>query len=257
MATTPKVYVICDQNCKFEGMTKEQILTAIRQAVNEGTIGNIDAGFVQTVKTINGVALKFFVGEQSAYDALSDDDKKDLFAIITNDTAKDEILEAIEALRLSAESSAKAVEQFAKELGEVQGSIKTNASNISKNASNISKNASNISKNTSAITSINQEMANRANISGAANKIGALVMVYKVEAAGMFGYSLWETEDNLYKVVLNSGKIPPFAIVGENAAQNYSSNVSAVEAIGGVWVCLGATYKAADGNQLYLFQRIE
>lgn len=98
MATTPKVYVICDQNCKFEGMTKEQIYTAILQAVNEGTIGNIDVGFVTTIKTINGLPLKFFVGEQAAYDELTPEDKKDLFAIITNDTTKEGIINALKDL---------------------------------------------------------------------------------------------------------------------------------------------------------------
>lgn len=96
---TPTVYVICDQNCKFEGMTKEQILTAIAQAVETGEIKDVDAGFVQTIKTINGKALKFFVGEQSAYDALTDEEKKNLFAIITNETKREDILEAIKTLQ--------------------------------------------------------------------------------------------------------------------------------------------------------------
>lgn len=96
---TPTVYVLCDQNCKYEGMTKEQILTAITQAVNEGTISNIDTGFVQTVKTINGHALKLFVGTQAEYDELTAAQKENLFAIITNDTTKEGFSNAIETLR--------------------------------------------------------------------------------------------------------------------------------------------------------------
>ena len=96
---TPKVYVFCDQNCKFEGMTKEQILTAIVQAVSEGTIGDIDTGFITTIKTINGLPLKFFVGEQSAYDELTADEKNNLFAIITNDKTKAELLLALEEVQ--------------------------------------------------------------------------------------------------------------------------------------------------------------
>lgn len=103
MADTPKVYVLCDANCRWEGMTKEQILTAITQAVNEGTISNIDTGFVQTIKTVNGKGLKFFVGEQSEYDALTQEDKEDLFAIISNDVAKDDLLNAIETVKLGFE----------------------------------------------------------------------------------------------------------------------------------------------------------
>ena len=106
MADTPKVYVLCDANCKWEGMTKEQILTAITQAVNEGTISNIDTGFVQTIKTINGHGLKFFVGEQSEYDALSADDKQDLFAIITNDITREGLLNAFNDLKNGIESGA-------------------------------------------------------------------------------------------------------------------------------------------------------
>lgn len=109
MATTPRVYVICDQNCKFEGMTKEQIYAAIVQAVNEGTIGDIDAGFITTVKTINGLPLKFFVGPQATYDALSDEEKENVFAIITNDTTRAGILEAIENLKNSIIALEKAI----------------------------------------------------------------------------------------------------------------------------------------------------
>lgn len=108
MANTPKVYVICDQNCKFEGMTKEQIYAAIVQAVNEGTIGDIDAGFITTIKTINGLPLRFFVGEQSAYDELTADQKQGLFAIITNDTTKasiDKIVEDLSNLTIGMEQS--------------------------------------------------------------------------------------------------------------------------------------------------------
>lgn len=95
MSTTPAVYLICDTNCKYEGMTKEQILTAIVQAVNEGTIGDINTGFITTVKTITGTPLKFFVGTQAEYDALTDEDKQNLFAVISNDTIRENILETL------------------------------------------------------------------------------------------------------------------------------------------------------------------
>ena len=104
MAETPIVYVICDKNCRFEGMTKEQILTAIMQAVENGTISNIDAGFITTIKTINGVPLKFFIGEQAAYDELTAEEKKNLFAIITNDTTKEGFIRAIEDLQTRTET---------------------------------------------------------------------------------------------------------------------------------------------------------
>lgn len=91
-------WVLCDDNCRFPAMTKEQILTAIAQAVSTGKIGDIDTGFITTIKTINGTALRFFVGTQNEYEALSEDDKKSVFAIITNDTSKEGIEAAIKTL---------------------------------------------------------------------------------------------------------------------------------------------------------------
>lgn len=95
---TPTVYVICGNNCRYEGMTKEQILTAIMQAVKEGEIRDVDAGFVTTINTINGKPLKFFYGPQAEYDALTAEQKAGLFALITNDTTKEGLLEAIARL---------------------------------------------------------------------------------------------------------------------------------------------------------------
>lgn len=93
-----KFYCYCENGCKYETMSKEQILAAITQAVESGTIGNCDTGFIQTIKTINGLSLRFFVGAQYEYDALSDEEKKNLYAIITNDATQAGILEAIETL---------------------------------------------------------------------------------------------------------------------------------------------------------------
>ena len=96
---TPKVYVICDQKCLYESMTKEQILAAIAQAVTEGTVGDFDTGFIQTIKTINGLPLRFFVGSQNEYDALTAEQKQDLYAIITDDGTHDGFSAAIKALQ--------------------------------------------------------------------------------------------------------------------------------------------------------------
>lgn len=100
MANTPTVYVFCNNNCKYEGLTKEQIFTAIMQAVNEGTIGDIDTGFVTTIKTINGSPLKFFVGTQAEYEALTEEQREGLYAIITNDTTAASIIERLDALAM-------------------------------------------------------------------------------------------------------------------------------------------------------------
>lgn len=100
-----KYYVICDAGCKFESMTREQILAAITQAMNEGTVGDIDTGFVTTIKTISGTPLRFFVGTHAEYEALSEADRENLFAIITNDTTKDGILQKLAELESEIEST--------------------------------------------------------------------------------------------------------------------------------------------------------
>lgn len=94
-----KYYCFCDSNCKFETMTKEQIITAIMQAVNEGTIGDIDSGFITTIKAINGVGIKFFYGTQAQFNQLTAEEKRNLHAIISDDTTIEGINEAIEELQ--------------------------------------------------------------------------------------------------------------------------------------------------------------
>lgn len=95
-----KYYVICDSGCKFESMTKEQIFAAIAQAVSDGAISDIDTGFITTVKTINGKPLRFFVGLQSEYEALSDAERENCFALITNDVTTQALNAAIESLNI-------------------------------------------------------------------------------------------------------------------------------------------------------------
>lgn len=97
--STPTVYVLCDQNCKREGMTKEQILAAITQAVESHEISDVDTGFVTTLKTVNGIALSFFVGTQEAWAQWPSDQKDGVFAIFTNDTTGDALKLDIEQLQ--------------------------------------------------------------------------------------------------------------------------------------------------------------
>lgn len=98
MADNRKYYVICANNCKFEGMTKEQILTAISQAVGTGSIQDVDTGFVtRLVEQNKGVALYFWVGTQAEYNAI-EEKADDCFYIITDDTAKADIEAAIAAV---------------------------------------------------------------------------------------------------------------------------------------------------------------
>ena len=66
-----KYYCLCDSNCKFETMTKEQIIAAITQAMETGSVGNVDTGFVTKIKEMNrGEPLTFWVGTTAQYNAL-------------------------------------------------------------------------------------------------------------------------------------------------------------------------------------------
>lgn len=91
-------YVRSQDGCLFESMTKEQILTAIEQAVDSGTITDIDTGFVTKIKEQNaGTGLKFWVGTQAQYNAIAFPENN-VFYIISDDTEYDDIMDSIEAL---------------------------------------------------------------------------------------------------------------------------------------------------------------
>ena len=84
-------YVLCDKNCKYESMTKEQILTAIEQAVNDGKITNVDTGFVTSLKEKNAnKALTFWVGTTAEYNAILTK-VENCFYILTDDTMAEDI----------------------------------------------------------------------------------------------------------------------------------------------------------------------
>lgn len=88
-------FVLCADNCKFEGMTKEQILTAISEAVSTGEIKDVDTGFVTTVKEQNsGAGVKFWFGTSAQYNAIAEKESN-CFYVLTDDTTKSDIESAI------------------------------------------------------------------------------------------------------------------------------------------------------------------
>ena len=81
-----KYYCFCDSNCKFETMTREQILAAIQQAAESGLVFDPDAAFITKIKETNaGNLLTFWVGTQAQYNALQTIDKNCHY-IITDKT---------------------------------------------------------------------------------------------------------------------------------------------------------------------------
>lgn len=86
-----KYYCHCDSNCKFETMTKEQILAAITQAIETGEIGDVDTGFVTKIKETNaGGYVSFWVGTTAQYNALQTKEANCLY-IITDETKAEDL----------------------------------------------------------------------------------------------------------------------------------------------------------------------
>lgn len=100
-----KYYVFCEDNCKFESMTKEQILTAITQAVETGSIQDVDTGFVTKIVEQNRqIALSFWVGTSAEYNAI-ENKAANCFYIITDDVIKADLLNEINTLKSSLEAA--------------------------------------------------------------------------------------------------------------------------------------------------------
>lgn len=99
MADSTKFYVVKGDKTLVEGMTKEQTLAAITQAVEEHEIHDVDTGFVTTLKETNrNRPLKFWVGKQAEYNAIQTPDE-DTFYIISDSTYKEDIDESIADLQ--------------------------------------------------------------------------------------------------------------------------------------------------------------
>ena len=65
-----KYYLICDDDCRFEGMTKEQIMAAIAEATGNTPV-SIDEAFITKIKELNGnTDLTFWKGTQAEFNAL-------------------------------------------------------------------------------------------------------------------------------------------------------------------------------------------
>lgn len=79
MSEARRFFVFCEDNCKFEGMTKEQIITAIAEATGK-TPQDIDAAFITKIKEQNAdKPVKVWVGTQAEYNALQSIDADTLY----------------------------------------------------------------------------------------------------------------------------------------------------------------------------------
>lgn len=90
-------YVICADGCKFESMTKEQILTAIEQAIRTGEIKDVDTGFVTKIKEQNaGKYISFWVGTQAQYNALTEKPENCMCIFTDEKTVEEKIRDQIQ-----------------------------------------------------------------------------------------------------------------------------------------------------------------
>lgn len=99
MSEGKKYFCFCSSNCKYETMTKEQILTAITQAASGESVIDPDAGVLTKVKeTNNGGYITFWVGTQAQYNALQGNIVQNCLYIITDEAAKEDISKALQQI---------------------------------------------------------------------------------------------------------------------------------------------------------------
>lgn len=78
-------WVLCDDNCKFPGMTSEQILEAIAEATGM-TPTHVDDAFITKLKELNqNRALCTWVGTTAQYNALEEKRSDTLYIIVDDD----------------------------------------------------------------------------------------------------------------------------------------------------------------------------
>lgn len=96
MADERNYFVLCEDNCKFPAMTKEQVLSAIAEATG-ATVKDIDSAFITKVKEKNGGAsLTFWVGTQAEYNAIEKKVDNCLY-LVTDETTGEDIDAALQA----------------------------------------------------------------------------------------------------------------------------------------------------------------
>lgn len=91
-------WVLCDDNCRFPAMTKEQIIAAIAEATGETPV-HIDDAFITKIKEQNRQdALRFWIGSRAEYNAISEKED-DVLYIVTGETELDVLQAQIEELQ--------------------------------------------------------------------------------------------------------------------------------------------------------------
>lgn len=85
------VYAQDEYKNLFLTMTKEQILTAIVNAIETGEIGDIDKGFITKIQELNDLkTLSLWMGTMAEFTALATKDANTLY-LFTDDPTMEEI----------------------------------------------------------------------------------------------------------------------------------------------------------------------
>lgn len=64
-------YVFCDDNCKYEGMTRAQILEAIQHAIENGSVADpVDAVISRLKETNAGGSVQMWTGTEAEFNAI-------------------------------------------------------------------------------------------------------------------------------------------------------------------------------------------
>lgn len=118
-------YVLCDDNCRFESMTKEQIIAAIAEATG-ATPTHIDDAFITKIKETNAnEALKFWIGTSAEYNALVEGGRlvNGVLYILTDETWGDDIQASVEALQGTVDNVVSNVQEIRSSVETLQESI--------------------------------------------------------------------------------------------------------------------------------------
>lgn len=73
MSEQRNVYGFCDDNCKFLVYTREETLSLLQQAINDGSLQNVDPEFAAIKKIIDsngGENIVFWTGTESQFNVL-------------------------------------------------------------------------------------------------------------------------------------------------------------------------------------------
>ena len=108
MSDGKKYYCFCSSNCRYETMTKEQILTAIQQAVEGQQIIDPNGGVISKVKELHtGDHVTFWVGSRAEYNALQGNVERNCIYIINDDTSGDDLNKTLQQMNEKLDAAGK------------------------------------------------------------------------------------------------------------------------------------------------------